>query len=90
MTTSDCDSRYGDPRAISYEGNNTYTVSGPARYYRVGMNEANTEIAYFDPEGGPFIAVDDRWAEFDGKRIVHLTVCDASEGHFCVRVQVAG
>ena len=89
MTTSNCDSRYGQSRVISYEGNNTYTVSGESRYYRVGCDPESTEISFFDPEGGPFIAVDDRWAEFDGKRIVHLAVCDAPEGHFCVRVQVS-
>jgi hypothetical protein len=50
-------SRYGNERKVVSNGHNCYTISGKAHYWRVGMNEDNTEIQYFDPEGGPFFAV---------------------------------
>lgn len=52
-------SRYGQKRFITDNGHGVFTIHGAAHYTRVGMNEDNTEIAYFDPEGGPFISVGD-------------------------------
>ena len=52
-------SRYGDARKTTDNGHGIYTIEGKAHYGRVGMNEDNSQIAYFDPEGGPFISVGD-------------------------------
>ena len=52
-------SRYGKKRFITDNGHGVFTIHGEAHYTRVGMNEDNTEIAYFDPDGGPFISVGD-------------------------------
>jgi subtilisin-like proprotein convertase family protein len=51
------------------------------------MNDANTEIAYFDPEGGPFLHVGD---DFDGRgKILSFVIeKDAPKDHFKVRVEV--
>lgn len=78
-------SRYGDKRKITNNGHNLYTVEGKAHYYRCGMNEANTEIAYFDPEGGPMIHVGDNHGF--GK-ITSIFVESAPEGQFKVRLEV--
>jgi hypothetical protein len=78
-------SRYGDPRTMTHNGHNLYTVEGKAHYYRVGMNEANTEIAYFDPEGGPMIAVGDKIAY---GTIVSIIKETAPEGRFKIRLEV--
>lgn len=71
MTTTTKTSRYGDPRKTTNHGDGWYTIEGIARYYRVGMNEENTEIDYFDPEGGPFIHVGDL---IDNRKIVSIIV----------------
>jgi len=80
-------SRYGDKRKITNNGHGWYTVEGKAHYYRCGMNDANTEIAYFDPEGGPFLHVGD---DFDGRgKILSFVIeKDAPKDHFKVRVEV--
>jgi hypothetical protein len=52
-------SRYGKKRFITDNGHGVFTIHGEAHYTRVGMNEDNTEIAYFDPDGGPFISIGD-------------------------------
>lgn len=83
-------SRYGDPRTITPHGAGWFTMEGPCHYYRVGMNEANTEIEYFDPDGGPFVAVgDDSWAELGGRKIMSISVEDpGKEKHFKIRIEV--
>lgn len=82
-------SRYGDPRVITPHGSGWFTMEGPCHYYRVGMNEANTEIAYFDPDGGPFVAVDDdSWHELGGRKIVSIVVEDpGKDKHFKIRIE---
>jgi hypothetical protein len=60
-------SRYGQERIVKTIGESQYTIEGEARYCRGGMNEANTEVAYLDPEGGPFICVGDNF-HFDPQK----------------------
>ena len=55
-TMKTLNSRYGDSRKITDNGHGVWTIEGKAHYYRVGMNDDNTKIGYFDPEGGPFIS----------------------------------
>lgn len=87
-------SRYGDPRVITPHGAGCFTMEGKCHYYRVVMNEANTEIAIFDPEGGPFISVgdaSDAWVRdaLDGRKIVSISVEDlGKEDHFKIRIEV--
>lgn len=57
MKTQNLTSRYGDKRNVVANGHNLYTITGKAHYWRVGMDEDNVNIAYFDPEGGPFFSV---------------------------------
>jgi hypothetical protein len=78
-------SRYGDGRSVVDNGHGVFTVTGKARYYRVGMNEDNSQIAYFDPEGGPFISVGD---DLGFGRISEIVVEKSKEGSFKIRVQV--
>lgn len=78
-------SRYGDKRKVTNNGHGWYTVEGKAHYYRCGMNDANTEIAYFDPEGGPMIHVGD---DIGFGKIVSLSVETAPKDHFKVRMEV--
>jgi hypothetical protein len=49
------------------------------------MNEDNSQIAYFDPEGGPFISVGD---DLGFGRISEIVVEKSKEGSFKIRVQV--
>lgn len=86
MSKTSLRSRYGDLRKIIDNGHGLYTIEGKAHYYRVGMNNENTEIAYFDPEGGPFVSVDDDL----GFGVIQSIVVekDAKEGYFKIRVQV--
>ena len=86
MSKTSLRSRYGDLRKITDNGHGLYTIEGKAHYYRVGMNNENTEIAYFDPEGGPFVSVDDDL----GFGVIQSIVVekDAKEGYFKIRVQV--
>jgi hypothetical protein len=87
MMTNKIRSRYGDERKITDNGHGLYTIEGKSRYYRVGMNEANTEIAYFDPEGGPFIHVGDNM----GFGVIQsiLVEKNVQPNHFKIRVEVA-
>lgn len=80
-------SRDGDKRTVTANGHGWYTMEGKSRYYRAGMNEDNTEIAYVDFEGGPFLHVGD---DFNGYgKIVSLSVDkSALEHHFKVRIEV--
>jgi len=78
-------SRYGDSRSVVDNGHGVFTVTGKAHYYRVGMNGENTEIAYFDPEGGPFISVGDN---LGFGKINQIMVEKCEQGSFKIRVQV--
>jgi hypothetical protein len=49
------------------------------------MNEDNTEIAYFDPEGGPFITVG---SDYGFGVIKSIRIEPHKEGHFKIRVEV--
>ena len=79
--------RYGDSRKITDNGHGWYTIEGVSRYYRAGMNDENTEIAYVDFEGGPFICVG---SDFDGRgKILSLEIDKtAPKDYFKVRVEV--
>lgn len=80
-------SRYGDSRTVTNNGHGWFTVEGNARYYRVGMSDDNEEIAYFDPEGGPFIAIGD---QFHGHGIItKICVEKTTKGKFKIRVEVS-
>jgi hypothetical protein len=63
-------------------------MEGDAHYYRVGMNEDNTKIAYFDPEGGPFIAVGSELDRFGGEITDIIVEKDAPEGKFKIRIEI--
>jgi hypothetical protein len=78
-------SRYGDRRKVTSNGHGIFTIEGSARYYRVGMNEDNSKISYFDPEGGPMIMVDD---DFEHGKITDIFVENADEGKFKIRIEV--
>jgi hypothetical protein len=49
------------------------------------MNEDNSKISYFDPEGGPMIMVDD---DFEHGKITDIFVENADEGKFKIRIEV--
>ena len=84
MNTKITTSRYGDPRKTTNHGDGWYTIEGKAHYYRVGMNEDNTEIDYFDPEGGSFISIGDM---IDNRKIVSIIVEKAPKDHFKIRIE---
>lgn len=77
-------SRYGDPRVVTDNGHGMWTISGKALYYRAGMNEENTQVAYFDPEGGPFISVGDNMGF---GTITEIIIEQAPKNQFKVRLQ---
>ena len=79
--------RYGETRKITNNGHGWYTIEGKSHYYRAGMNDDNTEIAYVDFEGGPFISVG---SDFDGRgKVLSLEIDkSAPKDHFKVRVEV--
>jgi hypothetical protein len=77
-------SRYGKSRKITNNGHGMFTIEGEAHYYRVGMNDANTEISYFDPEGGPMIMVGDN---LGFGVITEIFVETAEQDNFKIRVQ---
>ena len=85
--TNTTSSRYGQKRTLVSNGHGIYTMEGDAHYYRVGMNEDNTKIAYFDPEGGPFISVGSELDRFSGK-ITDIIVEKAPEGKFKIRLEI--
>lgn len=87
MKTKKIASRYGVARTITDNGHGLFTVEGDARYYRVGSTEDGTGIAYFDPEGGPFIHVGTDMDEFGGK-VTDIVVEKAPEGKFKIRLEV--
>jgi hypothetical protein len=49
------------------------------------MNEENTEIDYFDPEGGPFFCIG---SDYGFGVLKSIMVEDGKEGHFKIRVEV--
>lgn len=78
-------SRYGDNRTLTDNGHGIFTITGKALYYRGGMKEDNSGIAYFDPEGGPFIAVGDN---LGFGTITEIIIEKAPENTFKVRLEV--
>lgn len=79
-------SRYGDERTVTSNGHGVYTIEGKAHYYRVGMTDDNSQIAYFDPEGGAFIAVGSDYGF--GKITSIIVESCAPKDHFKIRVEV--
>ncbi len=87
MKPNNFPSRYGVPRTVTSDGDH-FIFEGEARYYRVGTTPDGSMIAYFDPEGGPFIAVGDRAPEFNNETIAEIAVEQhESEGYFRIRVR---
>ena len=87
MKTQNLTSRYGDKRNVVANGHNLYTITGKAHYWRVGMGEDNREIAYFDPEGGPFFSVG---SDYGFGVIQSIAVeQDNAKGSFKILVEVA-
>jgi hypothetical protein len=84
-TMKTLNSRYGDSRKITDNGHGVWTIEGKAHYYRVGMNDDNTKIGYFDPEGGPFISVG---SDYGFGKISEIIVENTEEGNFKIRVEV--
>jgi hypothetical protein len=78
-------SRYGETRKVTNNGHNLFTIEGKSHYWRVGMNDENTEIAYFDPTGGPFFCVG---SDYGFGVLKSIMVEDGKEGHFKIRVEV--
>lgn len=87
MKTKKIASRYGEARTITDNGHGLFTVEGKAHYYRVGATEDNKGIAYFDPEGGPFIHVGAYMDEFGGV-VKDIIVEQSTEGNFKIRIEV--
>jgi hypothetical protein len=79
-------SRYGQVRKVTDNGHGIFTIEGESRYWRAGMSEDNTKVAYVDPEGGPFIHIDEDYG-FGKIREIHIDK-SAKENHFKVRVEV--
>jgi len=84
-TMKNLKSRYGQSRNVTDNGHNIFTIEGESRFGRAGMNEDNTEIAYFDPEGGPFITVG---SDYGFGVIKSIRIEPHKEGHFKIRVEV--
>ena len=78
-------SRYGDKRTVTANGHGIYTIEGKSHYYRVGMDDDNTKIGYFDPEGGPFICVG---SDYGFGKINEIFVEKSEQGNFKIRVEV--
>lgn len=78
-------SRYGDKRTVVDNGHNLFTIEGKSRYWRVGMNEENTDIAYFDPEGGPFLCIG---SDYGFGVLKSIMVENGKKDHFKIRVEV--
>jgi hypothetical protein len=78
-------SRYGDKRTVTPNGHGIYTIEGKTHYYRVGMDDDNTKIGYFDPEGGPFICVGN---DYGFGTINEIFVEESEKGNFKIRVEV--
>ena len=79
-------SRYGDKRTIIANGHGWYTIEGKSLFYRAGMSDNNTDIAYVDFEGGPLLQIGD---DFSGHgKILSLTIEKAEKDQFKVRVEV--
>ena len=80
-------SRYGQVRKVTDNGHGIFTIEGESRYTRAGMDEDNTKIDYFDPEGGPFICVGSDYG-FGVINEIHIEP-SGKENHFKIRVEVA-
>jgi len=78
-------SRYGDKRTVTPNGHGIYTIEGKTHYYRVGMDDNNTKVGYFDPEGGPFICVG---SDYGFGTINEIFVEKSEQGNFKIRVEV--
>jgi hypothetical protein len=80
-------SRYGVDRTINKHGKGWYTMEGHSDYIRVGMTEDNTEVAYIDPQGGPFLHVGDDFEKLG--KIVSLIQEDSGKNEFFkIRIEV--
>lgn len=80
-------SRYGEKRTITNNGHGIFTIEGKAFYTRAGMCENNVKVDYFDPEGGPFIAVGSDLG-FGIINEIHIEKSDKKD-FFKIRVEVA-
>jgi len=79
-------SRYESSRKVTDNGHGWYTMEGVSRYYRVGMTDDNSKIAYVDYEGGPFLHIGD---DFEGHgKILSFSIEKAPEHIFKVRIEV--
>ena len=54
----DIKSRYGEVRSFVWVSDNIYRFEGNTHWARFGANEDNSmnDLAFFDPDGGPFIS----------------------------------
>ena len=85
MKSFEISSRYGQPRQITDNGHNVFTMSGEARWCRFGMSEDNSYLEYIDFPGGPFIKVG---YDYGFGKILTITPEDTEEGKFKVRFEV--
>lgn len=79
-------SRYGENRYLEKVDENTFYISGDSPFWRIGMNNTNKELDYFDPRGGPFIHVGD---DYGFGKITKIKLSDSGkEDHFKIIVEV--
>lgn len=78
-------SRYGDKRTLTDNGHGIWTITGKSHFYRGGCHPETGEITFFDPEGGPMIAVGDN---LGFGTIVGIIIEQAPKEHFKVRLEV--
>lgn len=66
--------RYGDEYQFTKVGNDTYTITGDLKYWRMGGQEGQSHIDYenlgfVDPSGGPFIGIG---YPIEGRKVVRI------------------
>jgi hypothetical protein len=72
---------------INKHGKGWYTMEGRSDYIRVGMTEDTTEVAYIDPQGGPFLHVGDDFEKL-GKIVSLIQEDSGKEEFFKIRIEV--
>jgi hypothetical protein len=66
--------RYGDEYSFKKLDENTYTIEGDLKYWRMGGREGQQEmdfndLGFVDPSGGPFISLG---YVIEGRKIVRI------------------
>ena len=74
MKTVTINSRYGESRSFVPVSENTYKFEGKTLYARMGSKENtetvdNSDLGFFDPDGGPFISAG---YPIDGRKVIRI------------------